>query len=175
MRHPDSGVDRQGEWFMRQILTGAMWLVVAGAGAVGAELGPYQVIIDKAPFGSVTPAATGATPSALARFAFVGLVQTGDGQLQAIIQDKQSRQCYFKTEGETVEDVKVQKIDRGGPAPRLVLRRGVETGTLTYEKPRSVAPSVPAPAPMSGGAIPMPTPGGSPPGPEPPRRIPFRR
>lgn len=166
---------------MKLTMVGLLLVAGVAAWADGPNLGPYQVIIDKSPFGSVTPTGTGATPSAMSRFAFVGLVETGNGQLQAIIQDKQTRQCYFKAEGEMIDDVKVQKIEDALPARRLVLRRGLETGTLSYEPRRAGGPA--AMATPGTGAIGMPVvpdgataplPDAATP-PTTPRRIPFRR
>jgi hypothetical protein len=162
---------------MKQTMMGVLLLAGAQAWADGQGLGPYQVIVDKSPFGSVTPVAGAATPAAMSRFAFVGLVQSGDGQLLAIIQDKQTKQCYFKAEGEAIDDVKVQKIEEALPARRLILRRGLETGTLSYEERRATAPTMaPPPAPgMPGVAVPLPATADPATTTPPPRRIPFRR
>jgi hypothetical protein len=158
------------------LLIVAGWLLLNSVWAEGQNLGPYQVIIDKAPFGAVAASGPGVTPSAMSRYGFVGLVQSGNGQLQAIIQDKQTKQCYFKAEGEMLEDVKVQKIEEALPGRRLVLRRGVETGTLNYEQPRAAVPATPG-VPSSGPVIGLsvPTPTGTTLSTNMPRRIPFRR
>ena len=148
--------------------------LAGGVGAAEPGLGPYQVIVDKAPFGAVAAAGPSALPSALARYAFVGLVQSANGQLQAIIQDKQTKQCSFKAEGEMLDDVKVQKIEEALPGRRLVLRRGLETGTLSYEQPRAGAPGPAAPVTL-GTMVPLPATTDGAMLTNMPRRIPFRR
>lgn len=140
----------------------------------------YRVIIDRAPFG-VTAAVQGggAVPQSLARFSFVGLVSDAStGQLLAIIQDREKNRVYLRSEGETFDGVKVEKIDRstavvkGVPAPKLSIRQGLESAVLEFQVRVSagpglmpgMTPGVPSPAvPNVAPTVPV------------PRRIPFRR
>lgn len=95
----------------------------------------YRVIIDRAPFGKVDVSAVSATSSNfMARFAFVGLVGSKENAigLQAVILDKKTNQSYFKTPGETLEDVTIVRIEEVQPKRRLVLRRGLEIGALIF-------------------------------------------
>jgi hypothetical protein len=127
----------------------------------------YQIIIDRSPFGAI---ASGPGPAAAfaARFNFVGLVSSNGVQsrLQAIIQDKEGNRSYFKSEGEAIEDIKVVKIEEK-PA-KVVLQKGLESATLTFQEQSKVALPPPQAAPQQ----PQAPPGPGVPG---PRRIPFRR
>jgi hypothetical protein len=129
----------------------------------------YQIIIDRSPFGALATGPANA-PSFAARFTFVGLVNSNgiESRLQAIIHDKDANRSYFKSEGETIDDIKVVKVE-DKPA-KVVLQKGLESATLTYQEKGNVAlpqqpmaPQQPQPS--------APTPGGVPG----PRRIPFRR
>jgi len=129
------------------------------------DLGPYQVIIDKSPFGAVPGLASAdVQPDFATRFILVGIVDSNgvENALQAIIMDKQKNITHFTAEGETIDEVKVLHIE--DKPPKVVIQRGLETATLTF----------PEHAPALGGAPSQP--GG--PGYAPPnrfQRIPFRR
>jgi hypothetical protein len=150
------------------------------ASAVGAvnethDLGRYQAIIDRAPFCAVAAStAAAAQPNFANRYIFVGVVSTTeDNRPLAIIQDKErNNRIYFKAEGETIDSVKVMRIEQS-PA-KLVLQQGLEVATLSYQG----SAGGPSPTPTAGMA--HPTPGTLAPGmpaqpPGAPRRIPFRR
>jgi hypothetical protein len=134
--------------------------VVLAARAIGAtdeahDPDRYKVIIDRTPFCASAGAAAAAQPNFATRFAFVGVVSTTeDNRPLAIIQDKeQNNRIYFKAEGETIDTVKVVKIEQSDQSPsKLVLRQGLEEATLAYQA-RAGGPS---PAPVPGMAQPMP-------------------
>jgi hypothetical protein len=129
----------------------------------------YQVIVDRSPFGfsaSQVPAAQDTEPDFVKRYAFVGLVTVLDGQLQAIVFDKQNNKIRFTTAGETFDGVKVERIEQN--PSRLVLSQGLRRATLAYE-PQT--PGAVAHAPTATAAA---TPTGERPA-TPARRIPFRR
>ncbi len=154
--------------------------VMSAAGALALETPSferYRPIIDRAPFGKADPALISATSSNfMARFAFVGLIGAADSStgLQAVILDKQTNQCYFKTPGETIEDVTIVRIEDAQPKRRLLLRRGLEVGMLIFGEGGAKPVAAPAPTAAAG---PLPAPPGTP-APEPTaarRRIPFVR
>jgi hypothetical protein len=158
---------------VRTILGVLVATTLLSSGAVLAEdthdFKRYKIIIDRSPFGPIagSPAATAAQPSFATRYALVGMVDSNlsEGPVQAIIEDKGGHRTYFKAEGEMIDDVKVMRID-ADPPQKILLQRGLETGTLTYPErggagapPPAVTPQ-PGPGPM---AAPV------------PRRIPFQR
>ncbi len=133
------------------------------------DISRYQIIIDRSPFGAIPGSANAAQPNFSTRFVLVGLVDSNSAaqQLQAIIMDKEKNSTYFKSEGESIEDVKILHIE-SKPA-KVVIQKELETATLTYaDRPNSTGPS-PAGTPQA-------PPGFAPPNPA--RvggRIPFRR
>jgi hypothetical protein len=144
--------------------------MVAGVGLAAEvhEFARYQVIIERAPFGSVSGRDEARGPDFAQRYQFVGQVSTKDNQLLVIVHDKTTNRSYFRAPGENIEDVKVVRLERGSP-PRLVIQKGVEVATLVLQS----RPSISGPASSAPGAAPVPmTPeAGTTPG----RRIPFRR
>lgn len=128
----------------------------------------YKVILDRAPFDPLTAAANPAQkPSFCEGLAYVGTVSSEDGTtILAIIQDRGRNRSYFKAEGEKIDDIKVEKIQMK-PA-KVVVVKGLERCTLTYEERGGAAGAVPGMMPQPG----PPQPGQAPPQ---PRRIPFRR
>jgi hypothetical protein len=156
---------------------GAASVLSVGRTAGGAEthdFARYQVIIDRSPFGAVQGAGAPApTASYSAQFQLVGVVQSSNGVLQAVIFDKSDNHAYFRSVGETLNDVTVMTVE-ATPA-KAVLKKGLESCTLIFEK-QPVASKVPGMPGQPGGF----TPGqslipGQPGGPSLPRRIPFRR
>ena len=155
--------------------------VVLAARAVGATdgahgLGRYEVIIDRAPFcASAGAAVAAAQPNFANRYTFVGVVSTTeDNRPLAIIQDKeQNNRIHFKAEGDTIDNVKVVKINQS-PA-KLELQQGLEVATLSYQ----ARAGAPLPVLVPGMAQPTPgiaaTPGTFARTQPVPRRIPFRR
>ena len=154
--------------------------VVLAARAVDATDGThdfsrYKVIIDRAPFCASASAAAAAQPNFANRYAFVGMVSTTeDNRPLAIIQDKeQNNRIYFKAEGDTIDNVKVVKINQS-PA-KLELQQGLEVATLSYQ----AHAGGPLPVLVPGMAQPTPgiaaTPGTFARTQPVPRRIPFRR
>jgi hypothetical protein len=133
----------------------------------------YQPLIDRPPFGQVQGSgATELAPNWVANFVFSGLTQSnrGEGAVQAIISTKDNTKWYFRTEGETLADnIVVLKIDLSQKQPKLVLKNGLETGTLTFPERSTVAPAAPTAPPAMG--VPQ-QPSAVPPT---IRRIPFRR
>jgi hypothetical protein len=170
-------VSRSGR--MRGALLLLAVLLADGRGwAATMEFSHYQIIIDRMPFGGMQGGAAGAVPGFAARFVFVGLVSadfTGS-RLQAVLLDKSgTNRAYFKGEGEMIDDVKVAHIEAALPNRNVLLQRGLETATLTYEPRGSSGPGTAAVGPAPGpNPMPVPTttnvplPTGS-------RRIPFRR
>lgn len=159
---------------MSRFILVSLWLAtVATHGAAPAEFTRYQAIIDRSPFGAVGAMGVVAPPGFATRFAFVGVVTALDtNRTLAMIQDKQSNRTYFRAEGESVEGIKVVRIERR-PA-KLVMQQGLEQATLAYEqRPAAAATSNPAVAGQPSGA-PLPIGPGTP-LPAAPRRIPFRR
>ena len=153
---------------------GTILLCVAGMAVTGAgaaethDLGPYQVIIDRSPFGAVPGLeAADVQPDFATRFVLVGIVDSNGvaNALQAIILDKQKNITHFKGEGETIDEVTVLHIT--DKPPKVVIQRGLETATLTF----------PEKAPSGSGLGPQPgnNPGFPSPGPGRMQRIPFRR
>jgi hypothetical protein len=135
----------------------------------------YQIIVDRSPFGPVSGMGPEvAQPPFSARYTFVGTAKLDDTQpLMAIILDKEGSRTYFKSEGETIGDATVVKIDREDKGPvKLMLKQGLEVATLVMETKASVGAAPPPP-----GAQPQPFVPGQPPAPPGPgvRRIPFRR
>jgi hypothetical protein len=134
----------------------------------------YKVLIDRPPFGQVKGAeAVDVAPNWVANYVFSAIVQSnsGNGAVQAIIATKDNSHWYFRSEGESIDGtITVLKIDLSQKAPKLVLRNGLETGTLTY--PERTAVAAPPPTPMAIPGAPGAAPAGAPPT---VRRIPFRR
>ena len=130
------------------------------------EVSRYQVIVDRAPFGQITPAGkVEAQPGFATRFKLVGMV-TSNGVLQAIINDMQGNRAYFRCAGEMIEDVKVVRVE-SKPPQKAVIQQGLVQATLVYEDRKGGA-AIPAPGP--GQPPHLFTPGGTP-----SRRIPFQR
>jgi hypothetical protein len=132
----------------------------------------YKVILDREPFGSVSPlAGAPAQPDFAAKYLFVGMVSSNgeDGLLQAIIFNKETNHSFYRSEGEMFDNsVKVMRLEH--KPPKLVIQSGLEAGTLTYQDRPAGGPMM-APAPGAPGSAPppgAPTPTGI-------RRIPFRR
>jgi hypothetical protein len=139
----------------------------------------YQIIVDRAPFGAMTGLPDDAPqPNFATRFTFIGTAKTNEtGALMAIIQDKENNnRVYFKSAGETIGGVTIDRVD-SLPTPKLTLKQGLETATLTLEtKPGPGRPGVPMPT-VSGGQPQQPSRPGQGPAaaPQGPRRIPFLR
>ena len=132
----------------------------------------YQAIIDRTPFGAVQGTNNETAPNWLARWQYVGntVSNSGSGPVQAILFDKEANRSYFRAEGESVDaNISVVKIDINQKPPKLVLKNGLETATLTFPERIAVAgmpsPTTANPAPGTPGAAAPPT----------IRRIPFRR
>jgi hypothetical protein len=158
------------------IMLGAV-LAAGVTGATTTDFTRYQSIIDRSPFGQVQSNVPDAAPNWLANYVFCGLIQSnsGNGAVQAIISTKDNNRWVFRAEGEIVDsDVVVQKIDQSQRSTKVVLKKGLETGTLAFPErtavPMAAAPNpamppgVGAPPPAAGGAVPPTI-----------RRIPFRR
>ncbi len=137
----------------------------------------YKAIIERSPFGQVK--GVGKEQEVvpwLQNYVFAGLVNSnsGEGVIQVIIATKDNTKWFFRAEGEAIDGgIVVQKIDLTQRPPQVVLKNGLETGTLTYPDRSTAAAAAPAPA------VAPPMPGQPPqPGQAPPptiRRIPFRR
>jgi len=152
----------------------------------------YKPIIDRNPFGQATGNAVvgvaAGESSFLNRYSFVGMIgsTTNPAGRTAIILDKQTGRCHFKSPGETLDDIAVVRIEDAQPKRRLILRRGLETGALVIGEGARVAtvaaatPNQPpnmSPGPMPKLAVGPQTPNTRSPG-APPivrRRIPFQR
>src|SRR5436190_62079 len=91
--------------------------------------------------------------------------------LSAILFDKEANRSYFRAEGESLDaNISVVKIDVTQRPPKLVLKNGLMTATLTF--PERTASAAAAPQPNANPAAPgTPGPTTSPTI----RRIPFRR
>ena len=160
---------------MNKLLARFLMIAFAGTVAAGAtetyEFNRYQVILDKSPFGAVSSTEAAAPASFAANFTLVALVYSNSTVPWAIIQDKAANRSLFRAENETIDDVKVLKIDV--EARKVTLQKGLEKATLAFEQ-RSNTPT-----PAAATALPQPP--GVPPGAPPPvtgaaaRRIPFRR
>ena len=161
------------------LLAGAAWATES------ADLpARYQAIIDRSPFGQVQGAGAGdVAPNWLATWVFTGLIQSnsGNGKVQAIISTKDNSHSYFRAEGESLDGtITVVKIDQSLKQPKLVLKNGLETGTLTFPERATVASATPPGAPPAPPGINIPPPPGTAApaaagGPTAIRRIPFRR
>jgi hypothetical protein len=166
------------------------WLVIAGSLLVGfagqatetTELpARYQSLIDRSPFGQVQAGDAALAPNWLATYVLTGIIQSnsGNGVVQAIISTKDNAHWYFRTEGEIIEaGVTVFKIDQSSRQTKVVLKNGLETGTLTFAERANVASAAPpaaAAAQPPGLNIPQ-IPGSTPAPATSPglRRIPFR-
>jgi hypothetical protein len=165
------------------IFAGMVFIVTTGHATETTDLpARYQAIIEHSPFGQVTGAGVAdAAPNWLANFVFSGLIQSnsGNGAVQAIISTKDNAHWYFRAEGESIDaGVTVVKIDQSQRQPKVVLKNGLETGTLTFPERATVAAATPAPTmPQPAPGVAMPQGLGTPPpaGPQGQRRIPFRR
>lgn len=134
----------------------------------------YQAIIERSPFGRVDAAGISAVASNFtARYAFVGVIGSPETGMLAALVDKQTNQSYFKAPGESMGDITVVRIENSIPKRRLVLRRGLETGALTFGEgaPTTVAVAAPATATLAA----APPPPSTPTAPTQRRRIPFIR
>ena len=148
-----------------------LWFVATHASAAEThEWAWYEVIVKRSPFGPVGGAGPETPASFAANYTLVGYVNSNDVAMTplAIILNKQSNRTYFRAEGAMVDDVKVLQVERVGNTAKVILIKGIEKATLTFEqKPASASPvpSVAVPAQAQ-------PPPGTPP---PPRRVPFRR
>jgi len=139
------------------------------------------VIVERSPFGK-TEAAGGVVSATasnfLARFAFVGVIGSpdGNGAQLAVILDKAANASHFKSPGETIGDIVVERIEDVKPKRRLLLRRGIETGALVFGEGAPAA-SVPTMARPMAGPVPLPAAPAAPgtQAPVPRRRVPFIR
>ncbi len=134
----------------------------------------YQAIIERSPFGRADAAGSSAvTSNFMARYAFVGVIGSAETGMLAALVDKQTNQSCFKAPGESMGDITIVRIENILPKRRLVLRRGLEVGTLIFGEG----------APSSAGMVlqAISTPASKPPEPSTPsvpvprRRIPFIR
>ena len=143
----------------------------AGSTSETQDLGPYKVIVDRAPFCASATASAAAQPNFASRYVFVGVVSTTeDNRPLAIIQDKErNNRIYFKAEGEMIDSVKVVQIQQS--PPKLVLQQGLEVAKLSYQA-RAGGPTPPGMTTSMPGTA---APGASAQPPPAPRRIPFRR
>ena len=137
----------------------------------------YQTIIDRSPFGQVQGAGGALAPNWLAAWHYVGTAvsYSGNGLVQAIIANKENNHWYFRAESELLDGgITVVKIDLTQNPPKLILKNGLETGTLTFPERAAVTAMAPAPSPASPAGLPgmPPAPAGASPT---VRRIPFRR
>jgi hypothetical protein len=153
----------------------ALIVLVLAVGTETADFTRYQTIIDRSPFGQVLGAGTVVAAPWLASWQYVGnaVSNSGNGLVQAIIANKENNHWFFRAEGETLEGgITIVKIDRTQNPPKLVLKNGLETGTLSFPERTAVAAAAPAPPNPIG--LPGMTPP-QPPGATPNRRIPFQR
>ena len=151
----------------------ACLLAATVAVAEQTEFAKYQVIIDRAPFGALSgPGPAAGAPSFTQQFKFVGIVES-NRIVQAIINDTKGNRVYFRSAGETIDNVKIVSVDV--EPPQLTLQRGLETGMLEFEE-RKVTAS-PSRAMTAGPRIYSPTSSSShgSSSESDPRRIPFRR
>jgi len=134
----------------------------------------YQAIIERSPFGRADAVGVSAVASNfMARYAFVGVIGSAETGMLAAVVDKQTNQSCFKAPGESMGDITIVRIENTLPKRRLVLRRGLEVGTLIFGEgaPASVGMVLQA----------VSTPASKPPEPStlsesvPRRRIPFIR
>jgi len=152
-------------------------LLLAAAAWAAPTVDRYQVIVERSPFGKIegSGGVLSATASNfLARFAFVGVIGSpgGAGGQLAVILDKAANESHFKSPGETIGDVVVERIEETKPKRRLLLRRGIETGALVFGEgaPAASVPTMarpaltPAPPGAPGSEVPVPR-----------RRVPFIR
>jgi hypothetical protein len=168
-------------------------MLTHGATSANRDFSRYQPIVDRLPFGGAnTPAGGVSQPGFATRFTLVGMVSSNypAGALQAILLDKSAQnKTYFRAEGETIDGVKIIKINDELPNRSVVLQQGLETATLIYEARRTTPPRLGAPLPgvlLPPGApapnpeeavpaVPAPSVPETGTGTTPPRRIPFRR
>lgn len=174
----------------RVVLAGALLCVVARARAdVEPEgLARYQAIIDRAPFGAVSAAGDKVPiPNFAERYTFAGLAPSAiTNQVLAVLHDSSRNRSELVAVGDTIDDIKVVRIDAQGENSSVTIQKGIETAKLplkTRETPIAGVGSGPVPVqPMqlAPGTPPTFVPG-SPAGAGrpalPPRRgrIPFRR
>jgi hypothetical protein len=158
-------------------IAGTFLIAVAGRTTETSDLPErYQALIEHSPFGQVQGAgAADLAPNWLATYVLTGIIQSnsGNGVVQAIISTKDNSHWYFRAEGETVDaGVTVFKIDQTQRQTKVMLKNGLETGTLTFAE-RTVVPAAAPPPP----GMATPQPAGGQPAAVPPgvRRIPFRR
>ena len=176
-------------------------LVAAGAaGPARADAdkegeGRYQVVIDRAPFGTVTGVAE-KVPGFAERLMFVGLVPSATtNQPLAVLYDSSRNRSVLVAVGDSVgapgdpanrpgDDIRVVKVDVQGENSSVTIQHGIDTARLTLKTRETPLPSAgagpvpPMPMPAGAGAMTVPgqapTPGGT--GVLLPtrRRIPFR-
>jgi hypothetical protein len=162
-------------------LTALLTVVCTAIATETTDFSRYQPLIDKSPFGQVQGAgAAELAPNWVANYVFSGLTQSnaGEGAVQAIISTKDNSHWYFRSEGETIDgSITITKIDLSQKQPKVVLKNGLETGTLTFPERSTVgAAAPPSPPPGVPPAMGAPQPAGAAPAVPPTvRRIPFRR
>ena len=154
---------------------GLVMLCCASFAEESPDFSRYQALIDRSPFGQVQGAGAELAPNWIANYVFSGLTQSnaGEGAVQAIITTKDNSHWYFRSEGETIDvSIAVMKIDLNPKQPKLVLKNGLETGTLTFPErstvSQPVAPGVPPGIAPPQAGVPSAVPPTV-------RRIPFRR
>ena len=86
----------------------------------------YMIIIERSPFGPVGGTGPPEAAPFAARYTLVGYVNSNDVARTplAIIFNKETNRSYFRAEGETLDDVKVLRLERVGNVAKLVLHRG---------------------------------------------------
>ncbi len=147
-------------------IAAGLWCNAVAIAAEVQDFSRYEIIIKREPFGSVQ-GTTAPPPPVFQNLALVGQVLLENGERQAVIHDRTRNRSYYRAEGESFDEIVVVHIE--DKPMKVVLKRGLDTGTLTYEE-RGQAAVVPGMAQPPSPQPPQPT--GQP---GQPRRIPFRR
>lgn len=150
-----------------------LWAGCATAFAIEtSDFSRYQPVIDRTPFGAVQGSSTEQGPKWTERWQYVGntVSNAGNGPLQAILYDKEANRSYFRAEGESLDaNVSIVTIDVVQRPPKVILKNGLETATISFPDRGSVAMAPTTPVMVNPT---QPAQGTTPPT---IRRIPFRR
>jgi hypothetical protein len=130
------------------LLTGPV--LIARADVEPTRFEHYQVIIDRSPFGAISGGGEAApAPNWAERYTFAGLVPSAvSNQLLIVIHDSARNRATLVAEGDTLDEIKIVKLEAKGEAPKVTIQKGLEVAALqmkTRDTPIAGVPSGPPP------------------------------
>ena len=144
------------------IISGALLLGLAQALVAATTGGPdfdsYRMILDRKPFGEITPAETSTTTSAptdslTKELEMRAIIDDGNNTLRVGFLDKKSNKVFYLGIGEKNEAYELVSVNYD--EEEAVLKRGTESSIFNLKPNKTPSAAAPAPGALGGGFAPM--------------------